>query len=173
MSDTAKSKLIFWLRFAGWLGVGCAAPIITFAVKFGLFDATQVAEITDSLGNVTKTNISLNGWGIISVIVIGYYLGQVLKELVDANGGYSLLKQCYTGLVKIVPLAIAYGVCYFLKGVIDQVQFCLAILIICRLAAIPLNPLPKWKYDKQGEENYDDLLDSLLTTAKQRLKKGD
>jgi hypothetical protein len=166
MKPTTKSRLIFWGRMTGWLGTGVVAPITTFAVKFGLF--TKSEPVTDALGNVIQQKgIALNGWGIVCCLLIGSYIMQILKEVVDSNKGYSLTKQCYDGLMKLIPLIMAYGICYFLNGVLAQIMYCLAILIVCRAAAVPLNPLPKWRYDKTGEEDYSDLLGGLTEIVKQ------
>ena len=66
---------------------------------------------------------------------------------------------------------LLYGVCFFLNGVIGQIMFCLATLIVCKLVAIPLNPLPKWRYEKSGIEDYNDLLSNLTEIVKNFQKK--
>lgn len=163
-------KAVFWSRLAGWFGIGCVTPIAVFATKFGLFKVTPV---TDSLGNpVSGTNVSLSGWGIVACVLLGSYVASIIQEVADAHTGYSLAKQCYTGIAKTIPLIVAYLVCYFLSNVISQVTYCLAWLIICRLIALPLNPLPKWKYEKKGVEDYTDAL-KYLTDIVKRKKGGD
>lgn len=171
MKAKTKSRLVFWGRMVSWLGVGVAAPVTTFAVKFGLFKSTE--PVVDELGNVVQQpSFAINGWGIVCCLLIGSYIMQILKEVANANKGYSLTKQCYEGLVKIIPYIIAYGICYFLNGVLSQVMYCLAILIVCKAAATPLNPLPKWRYEKSGVEDYSDLLSGLTQLVKS-FKKGD
>ena len=172
MQSKTKSRLIFWGRMAGWLGVGVATPITTFAIKFGLFSSNE--PVVDALGNVVEQGgIALNGWGIVCCLLIGNYLTQILKEIAKANEGYSMTKQCYDGVIKLMPLIMAYGICYYLNGVLSQIMFCLAILIACRAAAIPLNPLPKWRYEKTGTEDYSDLLSGLTEIVKHFKKKED
>lgn len=171
MQPKTKSKILFWSRMTSWLGVGVAAPVATFATKFGLFSSQE--PVVDALGNVVQQKgIALNGWGIVCCLLVGSYLMQILKEIMKANAGYSLTKQCYDGVVKIIPLVIAYGVCFFLNGVIGQIMYCLGVLIVCRLAAIPLNPMPKWRYEKTGVEDYSDLLSGLTDIVK-KLRKGE
>lgn len=141
-----------------WLGVGCLTPIITFAVKFGLL--TKKEAVVDTLGNVIpQTDVSLNGWGILCCLLLGSYVINVVKEIAAAGRGYSLAKQCWQGVAKSVPLIVAYAACYFLKGALDEIMFCLMILIICKIASTPFNPLPKWRYDRQGVEDYSDFLE--------------
>lgn len=172
MTSKTKSRVIFWSRMTGWLGTGVAAPVAVFATKFGLFAKQE--PVVDALGNVVQQKgIALNGWGIICCMLIGSYVMQILKEIVAANQGYSLTKQCYDGVMKLIPLVMAYGVCFFLNGVIEQLMYCLALLIVCKAAAIPLNPLPKWRFEKTGVEDYRDLLSGLTEVVKNLRKKGD
>lgn len=172
MSELMKSRLTFWARLFSWIGVGCGVPIGVFAYKFGLF--TQSPILYDELGNAIVTpDISINGWGIISALLVGSFVTSILKEVADAHSGYSLVKQCYVGLCKTIPLIVAYVVFYFLREAIDKVMFCLTVLILCRLVSIPLNPLPQWKYEKQGKESYDTVVDIVTETVKEHLKRGD
>lgn len=171
MTSKTKSRIVFWSRMVGWTGVGVAAPVAAFATKFGLF--TSQEPVVDALGNtVQQGGIALNGWGIVCCLLVGNYIMQILKEVIAANQGYSMTKQMYDGVVKLIPYVIAYGVCFFLNGVIGQIMYCLAVLIVCRLVAIPLNPLPKWRFEKTGVENYSDILSGLTDIVK-KLKKGD
>ena len=162
--------LIFWIRMVIWIIVGCVVPITVFAVKFGLF--TDNSPVVDELGNtVSSPDISLNGWGIIACLLIGSYVSYILQEVADANVGYSLIKQCYMGFSKLIPLIVTLLVFHFLSGVISQVIYCLTVLIICRAVAVPINPLPKWKFDKLGVEEYSDAL-KFLTDFVKNFKKG-
>lgn len=163
-------KLVFWIRLISWILIGCVVPIIVFAVKFGLF--TVAAPAVDSLGNyIDRPDVSLNGWGIVACVLIGSYLTNIVKEIADASTGYSFVKQIWKGLSDTVPLMVLFAVCYFLSGVIQQIMFCLATVIICKLVSTPLNPLPKWKWDKRGVEEYESLSTSF-TKFVQTFTKG-
>jgi hypothetical protein len=153
----------------GYLGAGVAAPISTFAIKFGLFSETGYQVTTDELGNVTGMNIALNGWGILSVLLVVFSVVSILNEVIDAyTKKYSLAKQCLVGLKKkIIPIAIALGICYFLKNAIDQMIFCLWILGATQVAAIPLNPLPEWKARVKGEEDYSGIANTVIKVLKE------
>ena len=171
VTDKRKHLIIFWSRMVGRLLTGTAAPIGVFAWKFGLFDVTSYTTTTDELGNVTSVSVALNGWGILSCFLIGLTMINIIKEVLSAYQGYSLPKQCLKGLnSRIIPLVIAFFICYFLKGVIDQILFCLATFIFTQIAAIPLNPLPSWRYNKTKQEDYDDAY-SLIVKALKRTKK--
>lgn len=163
-------RLVFWARMSGWLGLNVGIPVGVFAYKFGLFNIERTTY--DSLGNpILKESISLNGWGIVSCLIVGWTLVQVLKEISEAYTGYSLVKQTVQGITQqVVPLVILYGVCYFLNGVLTQVMFCLAVLIACKIGAIPLNPLPEWRYEKNGVEDYRDALSQITQFLKRKEK---
>lgn len=170
-----KGLLIFWLRMIGWLATGVGAPIATFAIKFGLFNKSGYSVVVDEMGNVMSSNIALNGWGIVSCMLIGFTAISILKEVIDAySNKYSLAKQCLVGVKnKIIPITIAIVICIWLKGVLDQIVFCLTIIGISQIAAIPLNPLPEWKSRKKGIEDYSDLISGAAALIKDaRAKKG-
>ena len=168
-----KELLIFWLRMIGWAAAAVVAPVTTFSIKFGLFTEYGYQVTTDDLGNVTGMKVALNGWGIVSILLIAFAILSVLREVIDAYANkYSYAKQILLGIKnKIVPIAIAIGVCYFLKGVIDQIIFCLTTIGICQLAAVALNPLPEWKSKKKGEEDYSDLISLLPKYIRGKMKK--
>ena len=167
-----KSRILFWTRLISWLSIGCGIPIGVFAHKFGLF-TKHVVEY-DELGNiVSQPDISLNGWGIISILLIGSFISTIVKEIADSYTGYSLVKQCYIGFCKTMPFIIAFAILYFLKNIIEQTMFCLGIIVVCRLVSIPLNPLPKWRCEKQGVEDYSTLSENLTKIVKTCMKRGD
>ena len=169
-----KSLLIFWARMIGWLATGVGAPITTFALKFGLFSSYGYEVTTDELGNVTGSHIAVNGWGIVSIVLIGFTIISIVNEIVDAySHKYSFTKQCLVGIKnKIIPIAIAIAICYFLKGVLEQIIFCLTVIGLSQLAAVPLNPLPKWKSEVKGEEDYSDLISGLAGFFRKYRKGG-
>lgn len=175
VSSAKKKLLIFWLRMLGWVGTGVVAPITTFAIKFGLFDKSGYEITTDELGNVTGTYIALNGWGIVSVCLIAFAVYEIINEVIKSRGpGYSYTKQILTGVLhRIIPMAIAIGVCFWLKGVLENVIFCLTVIGISQIGAITLNPLPKWRSEKLKEEDYSDVLTGLVKLVKERVKKED
>lgn len=163
-------RLVFWIRLISWILVGCVTPIVIFAIKFGLFTVTGPS--VDSLGNpIPTTDISINGWGIIACAILGSYITNIVKEVADSTVGYSFVKQIWKGIADTIPLIVIFAICYFLSGVIEQAMFCLATVIICKLAATPINPLPKWKWEKRGKEEYEQMSE-LLTKFVKTLTKG-
>ena len=174
MQSNLKSRMIFWLRMLGWLGTSCVAPISIFAIQFGLFDQSGYEVTVDELGNITSVApTALNGWGIVSCIILFWAMVQVLRDVRDSYTGYSFKKQCIDGILKLMPLIVAFAICFFLRGALDDVIYCLSIIIISRLCSIPLNPLPKYKYESKGIENYEDGLSVIVKYVKSKMKGGD
>lgn len=174
LSPKAKSLVIFWTRMLGWITMSCIIPIVTFSVKFGLFNKNVVK--TDSLGNVIEAqSTSLNGWGIIACAIVGYTASVVIKEVITAYPQYSLAKQWLTGFRKtVLPLLIGFFICLFINNVVQHIMFCLGTLAVCQFIAIPLNPLPKWRYEKTGSEDYSSALNYLTEIVKKKKsEKGD
>lgn len=174
MKQKTRDRIVFWTRMTGWLATGCAAPVAVFATKFGLFNKSGYTVTTDELGNITDVTVTaFNGWGIVSVILVICTLVSILKEIRNAYTGYSLTKQCLDNFISsIMPLIIAFAVCYFLNGVLEEAMFCLGTIIICKTISIPLNPLPKWRYETKGVEDYSDALTFIAKTVKSKLGKG-
>lgn len=174
MKEKTKNRLIFWTRITGWVGTGCAAPIAVFATKFGLFSQSGYTVTTDELGNITSVSpIALNGWGIVSCFLIFWTLTNALKEIRQAYSGYSMTKQCLDGFINsIMPLIVMFAVCYFLSGVLDNIMYCLGVIIISKTISIPINPLPQWKYTVKGVEDYSDPVTHFITTLTKSIKKG-
>ena len=170
MDTSNKKLLIFWIRLISWITFTSIVPITVFAIKFGLFKKSGYNIVYDDLGNVIQTSSkALNGWGILSCFIVGFMIMSIVKEVVKTYTGYSFVKQCLTGVVNsLIPLAIAFGLCYYLEGVLDNIQYCLVTLMITKVIAIPLNPLPKWRYEKNGVENYNDLLISAYEFLKRK-----
>lgn len=168
LSPKFKTLTIFWTRMLGWITFSCVLPIVTFSTKFGLFNKGE--PVTDTLGNVIEPpSVSLNGWGIIACCIVGWTISGILKEIISAYPVYSLGKQWLIGFKKtVLPLAIGYFICMFLNGVITHIMFCLGTLAVCQFIAIPLNPLPKWRYEKAGTEEYSTALQNLTDFVKKK-----
>jgi mannose/fructose/N-acetylgalactosamine-specific phosphotransferase system component IID len=157
-----------------WVGVGCITPIVVFATKFGLFNRSGYTVTTDALGNIIDVKPTApNGWGMIACVLVGWTLIQIFKEIKNAHKGYSFVKQCLQGVVNtLIPFVIIIVAFFFLKNALDKVTFCLIVIGICRVIAVPLNPLPKWRYEKQGVEDYTDALEGLIKLIKDKLQGG-
>lgn len=173
MQTKLKSRMVFWTRMLGWLTSGCIVPISIFAIKFGLFKTSGYEVTVDELGNITSVSpTALNGWGIVSCLLVLWTIVQILKEVRDTYTGYSLKKQCVDGILKLMPLITMFAICFFLRGALDEIMYCLTVIIVSRVCSIPLNPLPKWKYETKGVENYEDGLTTIVKYIKNKTKGG-
>lgn len=167
-----KSLILFWIRLIMWVGVSCITPVAVFSKKFGLFEEASYEPVYDELGNIVNASPpALNGWGILSCIIVGFTILTILKEVSKAYVGYSFTKQIIKGICSAVPIAICFALCYFLEDNIETLKYCFAVLLITKLIAIPLNPLPKWRYEKSGVENYNDFIKTMSEYIK-TLRKG-
>lgn len=166
------SPILFWSRLIAWIGVSCIAPVAVFSKKFGLFKETSYEPVYDELGNIVSASPpALNGWGIVSCLIIGFTVIGILKEVSKAYVGYSFTKQIIKGILSTIPVMICFAICYFLKDNLDAIRYCLATIIVTKLAAVPLNPLPKWRYEKSGVEDYNDFIKTMSEYLK-TLRKG-
>ena len=106
--NKTKNLVVFWIRMVSWVLTQTVAPITVFGIKFGLFKSASVTTVTDELGNVveTSTSISLNGWGIVSVFIVGWTVYQIINSVFDAmEAGYSMSKQVIEGIEGIVKVS--------------------------------------------------------------------
>ena len=169
---SVKNLIVFWVRFTGWVGTSCIAPIVVFANKFGLFKEAHYEPVYDELGNtINASPPALNGWGILSCLIIGFTIMNILKEVSKAYIGYSFTKQIIKGICSTIPIVICFAICYFLEDNISTIKYCLAVIIVTKLISIPINPLPKWRYEKTGVEVYENFLKTISGYLKS-LKKG-
>lgn len=167
--NNIKSLILFWIRLIMWVGASCIAPIAVFSNKFGLFKETSYEPVYDELGNVVNASPpALNGWGIVSCLIVGFTVISMLKEISKAYVGYSFTKQIIQGILSAIPIMICFAICHFLKDNLDAIRYCLATIILTKLIAIPLNPLPKWRYEKSGIEAYDDFITTVSKYIKER-----
>lgn len=171
-SKDIKSLILFWIRLIMWIGVSCITPIAVFSTKFGLFKETSYEPVYDELGNmISASPIALNGWGILSCLIVGFTAIGILKEVSKAYVGYSFTKQIIHGICSSIPIVMCFLLCYFLEDTIDTLKYCFAVLMVTKLVSIPLNPLPKWRYEKSGVENYNDFIKTMSEYLK-TLRKG-
>ena len=170
--NNIKSLILFWIRLIMWVGASCIAPIAVFSKKFGLFEEASYEPVYDELGNVINGSPpALSGWGILSCVLVGFTALSILKEVSKAYVGYSFTKQIIKGICGAIPIAICFALCYFLEDNIETLKYCFSVLLITKLIAVPLNPLPKWRYDKCGVEDYNDFLKTMSGYLKS-LRKG-
>ena len=126
------SKKEFWIRLGIWIVFAVVAPIGFLAWRYGLFTASD------------GVRVSLNGWGILAVIIIGFFLLYVIKEAKRGMPEGSMFVQCLNGYGLLIPLVLCVLILEAIKSNIGYLEQVLIVLIVCEAIAIPINPMPKW-----------------------------
>lgn len=134
--EEAKAKRVFWIRFALWCLFACILPVCFIGWRYDIF------------GN--SATMKLSGWGLIAVIIAAVFGFSVFKYIKAAfKAEYSMLWQCISGFFKIVfPILLVAVALNTVKDSIDKLVQALSATAAFEAVAIPLNPMPKWVFDK-------------------------
>lgn len=125
----------FWLMFAVWSAFSCIAPVAFIVWRYDLF--TKVSRI------------QFGGWGLVAIVIMAVFAYTVLKYVRQGMAKWSMTKQVITGIMKvIVPLLALFFAVKAIQDSIDAFLQALGVVIACEAIAIPLNPLPKWAYER-------------------------
>lgn len=160
-------KTIFWIRFFFWTVFACVLPFLFIVFRFNLFQ--------------TISKMRFGGWGIIAVIIVAFFAIAILKYVkIALNAKYSMTAQLLNGFCKvIIPLLTVYLIVYGFRDDIGMLLQVMGVVIICEAIAIPINPLPKWAYEKQKDvrveerkEAFDYLIDSFFRRKKEEETHG-
>ena len=155
-------KTIFWIRFVFWTLFACMLPFLFIVFRFNLFH--------------TISKMKFGGWGIIAIIIVAFFTIAILKYIkVALNSKYSMTAQLLNGFCKvIIPLLTFFLIVQAMHSDIDLLLQVMGVVIICEAIAIPINPLPKWAYEKQKDvraeerkEAFDYLIDSFFNRKKE------
>lgn len=132
-------QAVFWTRFVSWFLFSCGLPFAFIVWRFQLFQ------------KISK--IQIGGWGIIAIIIVAVFIFTVIKYVKLAlNAKYTMTAQILGGICKIIlPLLVALITLYSVRDNVDLMIQVLGCVTICEAIAIPLNPLPKWAYEKQKD----------------------
>ena len=146
------SKKEFWIRFSLWVLFAIVAPIGFLAWRYGLFTLREGA----------KT--SLNGWGILAVIILGIFFIYMIKEAKKGMPEGSLLVQCIDGYGLLIPMVLLILLLDGIKESINYFEEVLIVLVICEGIAVPINPMRKWAAQNKIERS-GNFLKSILKAA--------
>lgn len=132
-------RAVFWIRVALWSIFACILPFAFIAWRFELF--------------YPVSKVHIGGWGILAIVIVAVFIFSVVRYVRIAEGEkYSFAVQCLNGFCKVIlPLLTLLVVLYSIRNNLNLFIQALGAVIICEAAAIPLNPLPKWAYDKQKD----------------------
>ena len=116
-----------------------------------------------------------SGFGVIAIVIVAFFVFAILRYVrIALSAEYSLIGQIINGFCKIIiPLIAALLILNSVKSSVDLMMQALGCVIACEAVAIPLNPLPKWAYERQKDvraeerkEAFDYLLDGFFKRKK-------
>jgi cation transport ATPase len=161
-ADSHKmSRKEFWIRFSLWISFAVIAPIGFLAWRYGLFTSSEGA----------KT--SLNGWGILAVIILGIFFIYMIKEAKKGMPEGSMLVQCLDGYGILIPLVLLILLLDGIKDSIAYFEEVLIVLVVCEGIAVPINPMRKWAAQNNIERGSNLLSSSIKKALRETLKDDD
>lgn len=141
------TKKEFWIRLVAFAIFACILPFVFIAWRYSIFKKV--------------TSISLNGWGLIAILIVILFVRYVAK-VIEKQKRWSWSKQIFLGILKvIVPLVCLYVGLSAMKSNIDLFLQALIVVIGCEAVAIVVNPLPQWAMEND------------ISFFKEIMKKGD
>lgn len=129
-----KKKIVFIIRALLWLYFSLFLPIYVITKNYDL---------------VKPNPFKYTGWAIICsiflVISISAIFGYIIQSL-----KYSIYIQILSGIKKIlIPIIVMLLICTIIDKNIDKIMNILKICLISEAVAIPINPFPKWVYERK------------------------
>lgn len=136
------NKKEFWFKFVLWIVFVAVVPIIAIIDKYDM---------------IKNKPLKYTGWGIIVISIIAItllvILGYVLKLM-----KWSMWKQIVSGIRNVlVPIGVLFVLSGLIANNIENIKYILVVSFISEAIAIPINPFPKWIYEK----NISDLREAL------------
>lgn len=139
MSEKAKNRLVFWVRFIVYVIVGLIIPIVFLIWRFNLFQKID--------------SLSIGGWGVIAIVIAFAFIVKMLKAIKEGLP-FSFWTQLISGYLKtVVPLLAAVLIVNCLKDKIAELTQFLVVFITCQVIAVPANPFPQWIHDNKIAED--------------------
>jgi len=158
MDSNAKR---FWAQFAAWATLALILPVGFIVWRYDLFR--------------TKTVTQFGAWGFIAIVIVAAFAIACLRYAKAGMKEWSMTKQVIMGVCRItIPLL---ALCFALRSMADSIDLlvqALAVATACETAAIPLNPFPKWVWERTKGE-YESLIDYAFRKYDERkeAKKGE
>lgn len=140
MEKTKKKSLDsdqrkFVARAVAWATFACVLPVAFIGWRYDLFKKVG--------------SLQLSGWGMIGVAIV-FAFGLALVKYVKAGfSEWSMAKQILSGIAKVLlPLGALLALCVGIRDSLDYFIQAIGCVLMCEAVAIPLNPFPKWVYEK-------------------------
>lgn len=150
---------MFWIRAALWTLFSCALPVAFIGWRFRIFSKIST--------------FSLTGWGLIGIIIISVFLLTVIRY-VKRGLPYSFFTQVLNGVCKVIlPLVTLYMMLHVIQNSIAMFMQVLGCVILCEMAAIPMNPFPEWIHNAEFDRNKGKFREFVSIVLDAEGKKGE
>lgn len=157
----SKEKKLFIVKVSLWVLFSLIIPVGFIGWRYDLFKKAS--------------QLRLSGWGLIAIIIIAVFLFSLTKYIKAGFIEWNLTKQIISGVLKIIlPLFILLMITVNIKNNIDYFIQALSCVILSELVAIPINPFPKWVWEKsKGRfENTVDFIANKFYEKREDTNKG-
>lgn len=155
----SKERALFWTKFSVWALFACIIPVGFIGWRYELFK--KVGEL------------QLSGWGLVALLIIAVFLFVIIKYVKAGFVEWSMTKQIINGVCKVVfPLGTLLALCISLRNSLDIFIQALSCVLMSEVVAIPLNPFPKWVWDK-SKGRFENAVDFVAEKFYNKDKKGE
>ena len=98
------------------------------------------------------SKLSIGGWGIIFIFFALIFFWKLISSL-RKGMNFGFAKQCLNGICgTLFPLLMLIVVCSLLDNWMEELIEFLSVAFICQMIAIPINPIPKWRFENNIED---------------------
>lgn len=157
LTPEQKEKRIFIARVIGWVIFSCLLPVAFIVWRYDLFRKAGT--------------VQMSGWGLFAIVIIFVFIYVLVKYINAGFKGYSMTKQVLNGVTKVlIPLGALLALCVSIRNNADFFIQALGLVLICETIAIPVNPFPKWVYEKT-EGQTDNVVDVITQDVETKIKK--
>lgn len=153
MEKNEKKKFI--AKAVAWSMFSCVLPVCFIGWRYDLFNKVG--------------SLQLSGWGMFAIVIIFVFLHTLVKYIKSGFSGWSMTKQIINGVLKVlIPIGALLALCVGIRANLDYFIQALSCVLLCEAIAIPMNPFPKWVWEKsQGK------IEGLIDYAVSKLHKED
>lgn len=156
MEGDKKAKRVFMARVIAWAVLAAGLPIAFIGWRYDLFAKVGA--------------LQLSGWGMFAVVILLFFARALAKYIKAGFVEWSMWKQIIGGVAKIVlPLGGLLAICVAIRANVEYFIQALSCTLMCEIMAIPVNPFPKWVWEKsKGRfESYIDYMADRIRNGKE------
>lgn len=142
-----KQKRVFALRAVLWAVFAAGMPVAFIGWRYDLFKKVGT--------------LQLSGWGMIALVIALIFVHVLVRYIKAGFVEWSMTKQVLNGVIKVlIPLGALYALCIGIRANLDYFIQALGCTIVCEAMAIPINPFPKWIYEK-SKGRFESMVDYM------------